>query len=168
MNFLPRIPSSSKKVRSSINSNESGNKSTEIEKLRQSLAEREVKILQDITNLSHKRTSFSRDKLVTNTSVSKIKNIECELLSPPIFMKDEPQSEKENNEDELDTIIKSNVATAIDDLHEESQATAALEYFGHPEIRITSRELKRAKGALWVKHWEKDPLPRNFLPDHFQ
>jgi hypothetical protein len=40
--------------------------------------------------------------------------------------------------------------------------------FGCPELKVQSRELKRIKGKIWFKHWSKDPLPGNYLPDHFK
>lgn len=158
MNFLPRVPSSSKKSR--FSSATSGAEKPEIDRLRKSIAEREVKILQDISNLSHKRASFTQAKRHSNPPSLKYDESEMDLAEP-IF-------ENADANCELEADIRSNVKVAVDDLDEESRATASLEYFGHPDIRVTSRDLQRAKGNLWVKHWSKDPLPRNSLPDHFQ
>ena len=40
--------------------------------------------------------------------------------------------------------------------------------FGCPDLKVQSRDLKRIRGKIWFKHWSKDPLPGNYLPDHFK
>ena len=176
MNFLPRIPSSSKKNRASASMATPYSEKPEIEKLRKSLAEREVKILQDISNLSFKRSSTSKLKH-QNGAIAYYSNqgqpfsstepLQEEAAAINVY-EDASLAVSMRDDDELEANMKKQVCIAIEDLDEESKASGPLEYFGHPDIRVTSRDLKRAKGNLWAKRWDKNPLPNNSLPDHFQ
>ena len=159
MNFLPRNPSAKKSSLTPRGKSETF-ENPEIARLRKSIADREFKILQDISNLSQKKASFSGRK-----QIEAVKNVSYEHSDNEMPNKIHLFESQDNSITDFD--IKHNVDIAIKMLDEESPASAALEYFGQPDIRVTSRDLKRAKGNLWSKNWDKDPLPKNSLPDHF-
>jgi hypothetical protein len=110
---------------------------SEIDVLHKNMAERERKILQDMSNFSAKRGQES-------TTCTKA-------------------SMKENT---LDKEVKEEVKKAIE-YQEGMLSRESVDCFGVPDIRVDSHDLRRAKGALWIKRWTKEPLARNMLPDHF-
>lgn len=153
MNYCPSIPSSKKPVgKTSLDSK------IEINELRKSLAERERKILCDISNMN------ARSSIIRSSVKASIKK-DNEITIPKETIK---EVKKDNlSEIKVDFQIKEKVSIAIADMKEDSTSDKLIEHFGCPDIRITNTEIKKLKGKIWYKHWDKNPLPGNFLPDHF-
>jgi hypothetical protein len=56
----------------------------------------------------------------------------------------------------------------LKDVSPECETGLKMDFFGYPDIRVYTRDLKRVKGKIWYKRWSKNPLPGNYLPDHFK
>lgn len=121
---------------------------TDMDTLKQSIAARERTILQDISNMSAKKTQLAQ--LAPNQYAS---STTAKSASQPVDL------------ESVDDKVKAEVGEALD--YMEKPPTHLVDCFGVPEVRVSSRDIARAKGALWVKRWSKDPLARNNLPDHF-
>ena len=91
----------------------------EIEDLKRSMAERERKILQDISNVNRKSQSFQKYDSNTN---SNSKSLLEDNISMPVHS--------------IDTSIQQETNNAIESLKNRTPSLESLEYFGEPDIRV--------------------------------